>query len=109
MNTIFSKTDGDEMLAKIGVNTEVLSEEEKQEMLEQIDAHMNRVILESTVGSLSSTQIERLSSVLSSGDEESFLYELEETAKQIPGLLTKIESAVEEEFKMLALAKKQLN
>ncbi len=109
MNSTFSQSDTDTILSKIGINTAVLSDEEKSEMMDKIDSHMNEVILETVASSLSSGQIEHLRTVLDSGDEESFLYELEEISKHIPGLDMKIDAALKEEFNMIALAKNRLD
>ena len=74
---------------------------EKEEVLEALIAHFQKVILEVVVLSLDADEIEKFKAALESDDAEEKITAL---CARIPGLAEKIEDAVGKEFQVIKAA-----
>lgn len=103
LNQILSH-DVDAVLSAIGA--ENLSENEKAEIMEQVCEHFSKIIIDAAVAELNDEQIKEFHSALDAADAEERITEI---AARVPGLLSKIEEAVEQEFEILRSAKYKLS
>lgn len=88
------------------IGAENLSEKEKTEVMEQVGEHFNKIIIDTAVAELNDEQIKEFHSALDAADAEERITEI---AVRVPGLLSKIEEAVEQEFEILRSAKEKLS
>lgn len=103
LNHILSR-DVRAVLSAIGA--ENLSEKEKTEIMDQISEHFNKIIIDTAVAELNDEQIKEFHLALDAVDAEERITEI---AARVPGLLAKIEEAVEQEFEALRFAKDKLS
>ncbi|GEM_PF-5873854 len=90
----------DAVLLALGVGN--LSSHEKVEIMEQIYEHFNKIIIDVAVAELNDEQIKEFSSALNESDAEERITTI---TAHIPGLMGKIEEAVEQEFFIIRSAK----
>ena len=103
LNYILNK-DVDAVLSAIGAKN--LSEKEKTETMEQVLDHFSKIITDASVAELDDEQIKEFNSALNDPDAEEKIANI---TTHVPGLMKKIEDAVEQEFLSLRSAKEKMS
>ena len=102
LNNILNR-DIDAVLSALGAKN--LSEKEKIETMEQAREHFSKIIIDTAIAELDDEQIKEFHLALEGPDMEEKITQI---TTRIPGLLKKIESAIEQEFSVLRSAKEKL-
>ncbi len=104
LNSILKK-DVDSILFGLGIKN--LSEEEKPVLIDEILNHFDRIIIDTIIAELNEEQIKEFSDALD--DKTNMEEKISKITVSVPGLMAKVEDAVEQEFLNLRSAKEKIS